>query len=489
MKNVAVAVAALAAAPAVLGAVTHLTDDCLEVVFKLMNNMSHYSWENGTRSQAILEWKYPQLSVFTPNALFPVADTSNISDIVDIAHWVLLQRPQPLNQSQEVAWLLNATHGGLPPSPSPVLPAQEGESSTPARRDRAKRQDETPTSSASAQPSATSSTPIIVPFLNNTQLPLGAPLLPDGAAGDPASLGIAVMLANMSTNNAVVNNSAYGDSATSELNYQLYHVPRAPNGAISHRTNEVALWADNVYMVPPFLAYYGALNNNKTLLDAAYNQISTYRSVLRNSSINLWQHIALGKEAIDPGYWATGNAWAVAGMARVIATIKHSSFANDMKQEVSDLSAWADEIFKASEALVTPNGLVRNYINNASSFEDSTASALFAAAGLRFSTLKVTNSYVNFSLTLLKAVSHNVNSTGYVTQVTDPLKFTVEGTESPEAQSFVILAYAAYKDWDKMGKPGNTGSKKDPLTDAAGRASVHVGAVLAVAASMFWVLA
>lgn len=183
------------------------------------------SWENGTRSQAILEWKYPQLSVFgsTP---FPVGNTSNISDIVDIAHWVLLQRPQPLNQSQEVAWLLNATHGGLPPSPSPVLPAQQGDSSGQARRGLAKRQDETPTSSASAQPSATSSTPIIVPFLNNTQLPLGAPLLPDGAAGDPASLGIAVMLANMSTNNAVVNNSAYGDAATSELNYQLYHVPR-----------------------------------------------------------------------------------------------------------------------------------------------------------------------------------------------------------------------------------------------------------------------
>lgn len=76
-----------------------------------------------------------------------------------------------------------------------------------------------------------------------------------------------------------------------------------------------------------------------------------------------------------------------------------------------------------------------------------------------------------------------------MTQVTDPLKFTIEGTESPEAQSFVILAYAAYKDWDKMGKPGNTKSKNDPLTDAAGRVSVHVGAVLAVAASMFWVLA
>lgn len=41
MKNVAV-VAALAAAPAVLGAVTHLSDGCLEVVFGLMNNLSHY---------------------------------------------------------------------------------------------------------------------------------------------------------------------------------------------------------------------------------------------------------------------------------------------------------------------------------------------------------------------------------------------------------------------------------------------------------------
>lgn len=31
-----------------------------------------------------------------------------------------------------------------------------------------------------------------------------------------------------------------------------------PKGAITHRTSIASAWADLVYMVPPFLAYYGA---------------------------------------------------------------------------------------------------------------------------------------------------------------------------------------------------------------------------------------
>lgn len=39
-----------------------------------------------------------------------------------------------------------------------------------------------------------------------------------------------------------------------------------------------------------------------------------------------------------------GNGWAAAGMLRVLATIMHSQYKNDFKQEISDLASWINEI-------------------------------------------------------------------------------------------------------------------------------------------------
>jgi hypothetical protein len=39
-----------------------------------------------------------------------------------------------------------------------------------------------------------------------------------------------------------------------------------------------------------------------------------------------------------------GNAWAAAGITRVLATIQHSSFSGNFKSEMNDLAGWAREI-------------------------------------------------------------------------------------------------------------------------------------------------
>ena len=60
-------------------------------------------------------------------------------------------------------------------------------------------------------------------------------------------------------------------------------------------------------MAPPYIAYFGMISQNQTLLSEAYNQISLYRNYLRDSSANnLWKHILLGT-GIDEGHWATGT--------------------------------------------------------------------------------------------------------------------------------------------------------------------------------------
>jgi hypothetical protein len=64
------------------------------------------------------------------------------------------------------------------------------------------------------------------PPTNTSARGQGTGLLEDGAAADPASLGVAVLMANASTQGGVVNGVSYGQAAEMQTNYLLYGVPR-----------------------------------------------------------------------------------------------------------------------------------------------------------------------------------------------------------------------------------------------------------------------
>jgi len=89
------------------------------------------------------------------------------------------------------------------------------------------------------------------------------------------------------------------------------------------------------------------LHDNITLAREAHRQIQLYRDVLRTDT-GLWAHILLGNVTHDPGLWATGNAWAAAGMLRVLATLKWSQFDSAMQSEQNDLRSWTEEILRAT---------------------------------------------------------------------------------------------------------------------------------------------
>jgi hypothetical protein len=60
-------------------------------------------------------------------------------------------------------------------------------------------------------------------------------------------------------------------------------------------------------MVPPFLAYYGVVNGNTSLIQEAYDQCRLYRNYLRTPQTGLWLHILWGSNP-DRGLWATGES-------------------------------------------------------------------------------------------------------------------------------------------------------------------------------------
>lgn len=363
----------------------------MQQVISVMAQLCTETWENGTRAQALLEYEYPEFSVYPTQGSITLpaeAATSIPPELITIAENALANRP--------TSYANNAS--------SSLVPS-------------------------------------------------------DGSAADPASLGIAVLLANSSQGpgTATFSGTTFGAAAASELQYLLTVVPRSSAGAISHRAEQVQLWADSVYMVPPFLAYYGLITSNQTLLQAAYDQCRLYRDALQDTSTKLWRHIALGTGTSDDGLWATGNAWAAAGMLRVLATIKLSQQASAMSSQTSDLASWVGEIVGASSQRAAKDGLLHNYIDNSSSFEDTAGSALMASAALRLSTLGLNSDYVTFGEQIHSTIAARyLNSSGYLTNAVDPINWSEQGTESPEGQAFVVLMQAAYDEYRAKGGSDTT---------------------------------
>lgn len=146
-------------------------------------------------------------------------------------------------------------------------------------------------------------------------------------------LGSAVLLRNWTR--VDLNDTRFSLAAGEQLGYLLNQAPRSASGAISHRADEVALWcvlrcrpnlsslsdpilgcatsnipfrADFVYMAPPFIAYFGALQNDSgglAIVQIAYDQIRLYRQALFDQNASLWRHIAYGSSE-DIGHWGTG---------------------------------------------------------------------------------------------------------------------------------------------------------------------------------------
>lgn len=309
-------------------------------------------------------------------------------------------------------------------------------------------------------------------------------LINDLAAGDSASVGMCVLLANW-TGRGKVDGLDYGGAALDQLNF-LYSaaVPKTYDGAISHRTDQLQLWSDSVYMVPPFLAYYGALVGDANLLENAYRQIWLYRSYLLDTSASangLWQHVVLGAGDDDYGHWSTGNGWAAAGMLRVLGTIQNSAFADLMASEQSDLIFWVDEVLGGMYGNLDDTSIFKNYPDQplatadqaagiVGNFYDVAGTTLVASAAYRLSLLGDIHTYIPQAEASRIALFSNASngtlahftSEGWPTPVVNPDDYAFEldidaapgGVGSPESVAFVLELQAAWADWQAAGSKG-----------------------------------
>ncbi|KAJ7774838.1 Six-hairpin glycosidase [Mycena metata] len=317
----------------------------------------------------------------------------------------------------------------------------------------------------------------IVSALKNSSGP--APLVAgDGAAGDPAAIGVAVLLANW-TGQGASDGVNYAAAAQNQLEYLLNVVPHTSDGAISHRVAQVQLWSDSVYMVPPFLAYYGVLTGNTTLLTEAYNQIKLYRNYLRDTSAkNLWKHIVLGNNSADDGgndegHWSTGNGWAAAGMLRVIATMKNSPYNNDFSSQQKDLASWVKEIHTAMYAHIDSTNIFTNYadqsVSSTGQFYDTASTTLLASTVYRASLLLGDHSHLpnaEKSRKALWATSNNSSSTSTAAHARRAAASASSGSSAKGSGSAPVSGSATSASATATSPPSSSPSATTaPLTD------------------------
>lgn len=127
---------------------------------------------------------------------------------------------------------------------------------------------------------------------NKIVLGTGANVLGDGneAVGDPASLGMYAWLLSKT-------NDTYEQASVEQIQYLLEQAQRYQNesGAISQRVDVAELWADFMYMAPPFIAYYAADTANESLLEESYKQRAYYRESFNLSLSRMSRTAAYGR--------------------------------------------------------------------------------------------------------------------------------------------------------------------------------------------------
>ena len=134
------------------------------------------------------------------------------------------------------------------------------------------------------------------------------------------------------------------------------------------------------------------------------------------------------------------------------ATIKHSPYAAQYESELKDLANWATDILENAFDELRPSNLLPNVfgVDPSATFSDAGASALLASVAYRLAVLDVipdNGSLIETAEKIRRAVESGVGSDGWLSPVSDPLTFTEKGSQSPEAEAFVLLLEAACVDW------------------------------------------
>lgn len=235
----------------------------------------------------------------------------------------------------------------------------------------------------------------------------------------------------------------FRNGAVRMLNYLKNVALRTDDGIICHSTRsfhegftEKQLWADAIYMMPPFFAVMGDVPE-------ACRQINGYIRHLFDEKASLFRHIVdVGSgRFIRPVYWATGNGWALMGITRVAEEAEKQG----LSEFAGKLFALAGRIILAMLPYQTEDGRFHDILDDPTSFVDGTSGLMFATGVYRnILDGTIALSLRRFADRAVLAAENHMDDMGILREVCGCPDFTDSGT-SVEAQASYLMAKA----WQK----------------------------------------
>lgn len=267
------------------------------------------------------------------------------------------------------------------------------------------------------------------------QLPDGRLAVTGGtpAVTDPAANGPGVKRAYELTGDEM-----YLRAAERMLGYLMKDAPRTENGILCH--NEVSfhggftekqIWADSIYMAPPFLAEMGRI-------DEAYRQIKGMYRYLIDEKTGLLRHIydAGSRRFVRDKRWATGNGWALMGMASVTDT----AAARGRKDIADDLFTLSKGLLDCMLKYQLADGRFHDILDDDCSFIDGTGAMMAAvyiyrsiAGGMLPETCRP------FADRTAETIEKYVDSFGIIHGVCGCPDFIREGTSAESMAAYIMM--------------------------------------------------
>ncbi len=168
----------------------------------------------------------------------------------------------------------------------------------------------------------------------------------------------------------ITGNEKYRLACHKIYNEQLMNHPRLKCGSFWHKAiypNQ--MWLDGAYMALPFMARYGILTGEKSIVEDAISQMLNIRNIMRDSETGLYYHgynetremnWADKNTGLSSQFWLRSNGWLCAGLADLYEITENREIGDMLGNLVCSLS----QCLTAENMLLqlpTRNDLEKNY--------------------------------------------------------------------------------------------------------------------------------
>ncbi len=254
------------------------------------------------------------------------------------------------------------------------------------------------------------------------------------AVTDPCAVGEALLAACEATGDEKL---AEGRDAL--LQWALIKAPRNERGVLYHLNTSRQFWVDSMYMLPPFLAAAG-------YVEEALNNFYGYYEALYDTADGLMSHMwdDEKKAYVRRAHWGTGNGWALSAMVRMQGLLPER-----YAEEREKIREMARGLLRNAAGYMRHDGLFHDVIDDEGTFVEANFSQMMAYSiyrGLAEGWLE--REWEEKAAALRRAANRKMDAHGFIRGVCGAPGFDRPGI-SPEGQAFYLLMEHAARVYER----------------------------------------